>query len=889
MSTSFYRRRNIINEGTVYKASDLFKTLTESIDERDFLTSDQKIPHEYRLYDPHMPVDPNRDIKKLCERDLLKMSGPSTEENNVISPEELNITDEIPSVYCKLYTIYQYIDTDVKKDEFIDNLSRVFWFIRPNVNDNRVKFHSLMKTILNSENPEESIRTLSDKIKTTYYQEGSDEDTTEAQDIRNALSQLKGQKNLTNKEIEQYLNLTKNRSYNLYEKSFEKGPFKRINKIYNLKYREALEEKGFKKLLDKAYNQIYASTDSDIDYYGVIEGLSDKLITAIHSLYRKGDAVKADLVALQDIKDINGFTVIPSGGYVEVKMRDYHLDSYLSEYFSIYKESDIHPKYKTNEMVKIYNDVINSLYKKIKTSTLPILEDITSNFYGIFFGEHSYEGKMLPVFIPSKYIDIYWSNKGKVETTKQLRLSIRYRLNSESLEGYLYDRERSIFIPTNFSNKVTDKKVFGESVIGKSLLLEGRVENVKKRYPNVPEEIIQFFVENDPSGNQKYLMWLVSMWDNEEVRESLVDWGSDSAEEGLYDIISDFHELLPYIEKKDIYQYKVSWDTIDELYDTIEKAENIRIEKEREKSLKKDRVIIFENPNWLVVSPKSHEASCHYGAGTRWCITTRNNPEYFRKYTYKSTFFFIINKNLTKDNPEYKTAYRLIGYKPRVELWDAEDMEFSNTRAGKEYLESIPQIIKSQALEYHKTVTLKGESGTDGEDPKIEALHHFLGEDSSISEYDEPFYGLSTYVDDNDPDGIVYAVGTESECNQAIGEKLMDTSVDILLGFIDPDATSLMPIPEEIEKLSEYLSDRFKIPKKELIFCFNLGGSVGRCCNEEVDWSHIYQEIRDYVYIDYNPLIADWAGVYDLLNRDGVDEVESPVDGEIYYIIETYF
>ena len=42
----------------------------------------------------------------------------------------------------------------------------------------------------------------------------------------------------------------------------------------------------------------------------------------------------------------------------------------------------------------------------------------------------------------------------------------------------------------------------------RGVLSEGRVEDAKAKYPEF-ENLIDFLVQNDPSGNNKYLMWFV--------------------------------------------------------------------------------------------------------------------------------------------------------------------------------------------------------------------------------------------------------------------------------------------------------------------------------------------------------------------------------------------
>ena len=44
-------------------------------------------------------------------------------------------------------------------------------------------------------------------------------------------------------------------------------------------------------------------------------------------------------------------------------------------------------------------------------------------------------------------------------------------------------------------------------------LFEGRKEDARAKYTGVPEEIFNIFVSEDPSDNQKYINWLMKVWD----------------------------------------------------------------------------------------------------------------------------------------------------------------------------------------------------------------------------------------------------------------------------------------------------------------------------------------------------------------------------------------
>ena len=56
----------------------------------------------------------------------------------------------------------------------------------------------------------------------------------------------------------------------------------------------------------------------------------------------------------------------------------------------------------------------------------------------------------------------------------------------------------------------------------------------------------------------------------------------------------------------------------------------IMVQKEKEVKNESDR--IYEDDRFLIVQPYSHGASCYYGAGTKWCTTTKDDTRYFDKY-----------------------------------------------------------------------------------------------------------------------------------------------------------------------------------------------------------------------------------------------------------------
>jgi hypothetical protein len=145
---------------------------------------------------------------------------------------------------------------------------------------------------------------------------------------------------------------------------------------------------------------------------------------------------------------------------------------------------------------------------------------------------------------------------------------------------------------------------------------------MKKRYPE-HEESVDYFVEGDPSGNNKYLQWMMKQHAKN---------GQDMGV--VLSVATRFHQNVQRLQKKDINQYK----TVDELVDAVVKIGKSKGEQERE--IKREGAdTIYEDENVVVIKPLNHKASCKYGSGTQWCVTMKSTDAYWNNYTKKSSHF----------------------------------------------------------------------------------------------------------------------------------------------------------------------------------------------------------------------------------------------------------
>jgi Fe-Mn family superoxide dismutase len=158
--------------------------------------------------------------------------------------------------------------------------------------------------------------------------------------------------------------------------------------------------------------------------------------------------LKADLITKQDLKDGEGNVLYPSGSHFEVKKMDPFIDSYLSEFFSIFKQGSLSgekPIY-----INLYNKLIDKIFVWLNTKPLAqeYIEKVKSQMSGII-----YENDLI---VPIEYIDLYWSNKGQ-RGCDEKRLSIRFRIKPEfnKINGF-YFRDKNILEPVTLD--VTTKE-----------------------------------------------------------------------------------------------------------------------------------------------------------------------------------------------------------------------------------------------------------------------------------------------------------------------------------------------------------------------------------------------------------------------------------------------
>jgi len=213
------------------------------------------------------------------------------------------------------------------------------------------------------------------------------------------------------------------------------------------------------------------------------------------------------------------------------------------------------------------------------------------------------------------------------------------------------------------------------------VLLEGRKDEFLSKYREKfkPEDIKKIFLlSRDLSSNQKFLNFLGKVISPESVNDDLMKTKI---------AIEKFIKYQKNLEEKDINQY----DSLKDISDEISKHEN-KVRRDVKEIDGAD--VVYEDDRFTVVSPKTHEASCYYGAGSKWCTAAKSSDSHFMSYNRDGKLFYFLDKKEKSGSRFYKVAM-LQKYDGRQTFFDAPDKSFnSGWILGTPEFEKINNVIQ---------------------------------------------------------------------------------------------------------------------------------------------------------------------------------------------------
>jgi hypothetical protein len=218
------------------------------------------------------------------------------------------------------------------------------------------------------------------------------------------------------------------------------------------------------------------------------------------------------------------------------------------------------------------------------------------------------------------------------------------------------------------------------------LLKEGRKEDLKKKYSTKFNEQDLDFILNISDlveFNHKYTDFVLKNTDG--------DGELDTDElEYFIGLIKDFDKYQSQFPKKDINQYV----SLNELEKVILFIRSKNKDKELEGQAKK----IYEKGDFVVIQPKTEQASCKYGSNTKWCVTSKDSGHFSRYTSGRQGLYFIINK-AKSTNKNYSKVAIHFDDGGNIRYWDAQDSPMSQ-REMDIFEYAFPEMIESIKNDY---------------------------------------------------------------------------------------------------------------------------------------------------------------------------------------------
>jgi hypothetical protein len=165
------------------------------------------------------------------------------------------------------------------------------------------------------------------------------------------------------------------------------------------------------------------------------------------------------------------------------------------------------------------------------------------------------------------------------------------------------------------------------------------------------ENWITWLETQDPSKKKSYVNWMIQKYISgginrlEDIPARLVPALK------IYDKLKITRKVKP--EDADINKFKKLSDFTQMMknnYGDADVISNKSIDKSKEQQFFADNEaeLVYNTPEWKVVIPKTHAASCYFGKNTEWCTTTTDNSNYFDSYATQGPLYIILQKKTNK-------------------------------------------------------------------------------------------------------------------------------------------------------------------------------------------------------------------------------------------------
>jgi predicted nucleic acid-binding Zn-ribbon protein len=223
-------------------------------------------------------------------------------------------------------------------------------------------------------------------------------------------------------------------------------------------------------------------------------------------------------------------------------------------------------------------------------------------------------------------------------------------------------------------------------------ILENRVDDFKTKYGRkFNQETLDKITKTIAP---KFLDWAGKALDSLVMNDNFEEYVTK-----LGPALNTFEKLSANLPKTDINQYS----SIDELLNELIKYKN---RARREYKQIEGGNVVYDNDRFLVVNPLTHQTSCYYGKGTKWC-TAADSDHHFNQYNSDGKLFYILDKALPTSDVNYKIAL-LQKFEGDSSFWNAQDIKMAekwftqHNPQSKEIMGAINEYLESEFKEQLK-------------------------------------------------------------------------------------------------------------------------------------------------------------------------------------------
>lgn len=213
------------------------------------------------------------------------------------------------------------------------------------------------------------------------------------------------------------------------------------------------------------------------------------------------------------------------------------------------------------------------------------------------------------------------------------------------------------------------------------LIKEGRVDDFRAKYSQKfgGDNVTKIINSISP----KYLDW---------VGKNLDMVNFDETFQKLVQGLNKFDKFSSNLPITDLLQYK----SVGQLLSAISEYES---RQRREIKKVEGGNVVYDDGRYFVVNPLTHESSCYYGKGTKWC-TAAESDSHFKRYNDDGKLFYILDRSLPTNDPFYKVAL-LRKFDGDKTYYDAKDDTIKsgwiyNTNKLKEILSSVDDYLNTE-------------------------------------------------------------------------------------------------------------------------------------------------------------------------------------------------